>query len=97
MLNVVSVWVCCCASISLSHQISPFFPGCRLLRQDPVECLFSFLCSSNNNIPRITKMLDALRLHYGSHVADIDGTYASDSVAATNTSLLHWQFASLQL
>lgn len=34
-------------------------------RQDPVECLFSFICSSNNNIARITLMLDKLRTTYG--------------------------------
>lgn len=34
-------------------------------RQDPTECLFSFICSSNNNIPRITLMLDRLRAAYG--------------------------------
>ncbi len=34
-------------------------------RQDPVECLFSFICSSNNNISRIKKMLDTLREQYG--------------------------------
>ena len=39
--------------------------GMRILRQDPVECLFSFLCSSCNNIARITQMLDSLRKEYG--------------------------------
>ncbi len=34
-------------------------------RQDPAECLFSFICSSNNNIARITLMLDRLRSTYG--------------------------------
>ena len=34
-------------------------------RQPPEECLFSFICSSNNNIPRIVKMLTALRTKYG--------------------------------
>ena len=37
-----------------------YFPGCRLLRQDPLECLFSFILSSNNHISRIQSMVDAL-------------------------------------
>ncbi|CEO94993.1 DNA-(apurinic or apyrimidinic site) lyase [Plasmodiophora brassicae] len=49
------------------------FSGIRLLRQDPVECLFSFICSSNNNIARITTMLDRLRDQYGDPVAIVDG------------------------
>jgi N-glycosylase/DNA lyase len=40
-------------------------PGMRILRQEPVECLFSFICSSNNNIGRIGGMLQALRRTYG--------------------------------
>ena len=43
-------------------------PGMRILRQPPVECLFSFICSSNNNISRITQMLDKLRQKYGKRI-----------------------------
>ncbi|KAH7889422.1 DNA glycosylase [Phlebopus sp. FC_14] len=39
------------------------FPGIRMLRQDPWENLVSFICSSNNNIARITKMIHALCKH----------------------------------
>src|SRR5690606_13917902 len=40
-------------------------PGLRLLRQDPLECLISFICSSNNPISRISGMLYRLRARYG--------------------------------
>ncbi|KIJ69005.1 hypothetical protein HYDPIDRAFT_80079 [Hydnomerulius pinastri MD-312] len=40
------------------------FAGIRMLRQDPWENLVSFICSSNNNIMRITKMVHALCKHY---------------------------------
>lgn len=46
-------------------KIAAVIPGCRILRQDPIECMFSFICSSNNNIPRITKMLTSFRKDYG--------------------------------
>ncbi|KAH9945908.1 DNA glycosylase [Epithele typhae] len=40
------------------------FEGIRMLRQDPFENLISFICSSNNNIARITKMVKSLCLAY---------------------------------
>ncbi|PVG04877.1 DNA glycosylase [Serendipita vermifera] len=36
------------------------FSGIRILRQDPWENVISFICSSNNNISRITKMVQSL-------------------------------------
>ncbi|GMH22320.1 hypothetical protein Nepgr_024163 [Nepenthes gracilis] len=38
--------------------LASHFGGARVLRQDPLECLMQFLCSSNNNIGRITRMVD---------------------------------------
>jgi N-glycosylase/DNA lyase len=40
------------------------FEGIRMLRQDPWENLISFICSSNNNITRITKMVKSLCTQY---------------------------------
>ncbi|EEB06080.1 N-glycosylase/DNA lyase [Schizosaccharomyces japonicus yFS275] len=39
--------------------------GVRILKQDPWENLISFICSSNNNIPRISQMLQKLCSSYG--------------------------------
>ncbi|KAK6939905.1 8-oxoguanine DNA glycosylase, N-terminal [Dillenia turbinata] len=39
-------------------ELAKYLGGARVLRQDPVECLIQFLCSSNNNIARITKLVD---------------------------------------
>lgn len=40
-------------------------PGVRVLRQDPPECFFSFLCASVAPIARISRMLRAVAETYG--------------------------------
>jgi N-glycosylase/DNA lyase len=52
-------------------RIAPCIPGVRIVDQDPWECLVSFICSSNNNIPRIAKMVGAIRREYGKPMVTI--------------------------
>ncbi len=54
-----------------THSIVQRIEGIRVLRQDPLECLISFICSSNNNISRISLMLSKLRERFGQHIADV--------------------------
>jgi N-glycosylase/DNA lyase len=51
--------------------VAEVVPGMRVLRQDPAECLFSFICSSNNNIGRIGGMLQNLRAMYGTPIPTV--------------------------
>ncbi|EMG47606.1 Ogg1 N-glycosylase/DNA lyase [Candida maltosa Xu316] len=57
-----------------NQQKSPFdlFTGIRILRQDPWECLISFICSSNNNVKRISKMCENLCIHFGEYINDFE-------------------------
>ncbi|KAI1808353.1 DNA glycosylase [Daldinia bambusicola] len=52
---------------------APKFTGIRILNQDPWEALIAFICSSNNNISRISQMVHKLCKYYGplvGHVGD---------------------------
>ncbi|GAB5037466.1 ankyrin repeat protein, partial [Nannochloropsis oceanica] len=62
------------------RSVADSLPGVRVVRQDPVECLFSFICSSNNNIARIGLMLTRLRQTYGEPLGD--GHYTFPSVSS---------------
>ncbi|KAF6841498.1 n-glycosylase dna lyase [Colletotrichum plurivorum] len=44
---------------------APGFGGVRMLSQDGWEALICFICSSNNNISRISQMVHKLCIHYG--------------------------------
>ena len=48
------------------------YPGLRLIRQEPHQCLFSFICASNTNIPMIRRMLWLLTRKFGNQVL-VDG------------------------
>ncbi|CAK7200561.1 8-oxoguanine glycosylase ogg1 [Sporothrix eucalyptigena] len=52
---------------------APQFSGIRILNQDAWEALVCFICSSNNNISRISQMAHKLCLHYGPLLGTIDG------------------------
>lgn len=54
-------------------QLAPFLRGARMLRQDPTECLFSFICSSNNHISRIHGMVERLCRAYGERLGEAGG------------------------
>jgi N-glycosylase/DNA lyase len=41
------------------------YPGLRLIRQDPYQCLFSFVCAANTNIPMIRRMLYNMARKFG--------------------------------
>lgn len=48
--------------------------GIRILRQEPFETLISFIISANNNIPRITKCIEALSRRFGEAIGVDDAT-----------------------
>jgi N-glycosylase/DNA lyase len=44
------------------------FPGLRLVRQDPWECLVSFICATCKSIPAIKRMVHSLSRSFGRQV-----------------------------
>lgn len=49
------------------------FHAIRMLDQEPVENLFSFICSQNNHISRISSLVEKLCSAYGPKICDFDG------------------------
>ena len=64
-------------------RASDFCPGIRILRQDPFECLISFIISQNNNIPRIKKITGALCENFGDKIICGDKIFYSFPNAGT--------------
>ena len=66
--------------------LSEYVRGARTLRQPPAECLISFVCSSNNNIARIKKMVESLCEKYGDQlVCDDDRSNSGGSNSSNNS------------
>ena len=42
------------------------YPGLRILRTEPWECLVAFICSANNNIARIHQLMERMANEFGS-------------------------------
>ncbi|CAF0752892.1 unnamed protein product [Adineta steineri] len=61
----------CKSDVRFQNGLIP--TGIRVLDQDPLENLISFICSSNNNVQRITKMVKQLCIEYGKEIGTING------------------------
>ena len=60
-----------CEEINVDEGINlalGLHPGMRILRQEPWECLISFICSANSNIPRITANVEDMSKHFGTRL-----------------------------
>ena len=62
----------------LTSAVKEYY-GLRILRQDPWECLISFLCSINCNIPSIKLKIENLCQRFGTRIDSglLDGEYYS--------------------
>ena len=45
------------------------FPGLRILRQDPWECMVAYVCSANNNVERISAIVEKIACEFGHPLA----------------------------
>ncbi|KAK7884881.1 hypothetical protein WMY93_028004 [Mugilogobius chulae] len=59
-------------------KLAETFSGVRMLRQDPIECLFTFICTSNNHISRIQGMVERLCHTLGNKLCQLDETSYHD-------------------
>jgi N-glycosylase/DNA lyase len=57
--------------------------GLRLVRQDPEECILSFVCSTANSVPRIAYSIGQFSRHFGTPLGEVAGQphYAFPSAA----------------
>lgn len=60
------------AHIHFREEATRFY-AIRVLDQEPVENLFSFICSQNNHISRISTLVEKLCSSYGPKICDFDG------------------------
>lgn len=54
-------------------NVTEKYQNIRQLDIDVVENLFSFICSQNNHITRISSLVNKLCIHYGEKICEVDG------------------------
>jgi N-glycosylase/DNA lyase len=62
--------------------------GLRLVRQEPEECILSFVCSTANSVPRIAYSIGEFSKRFGDPITEVEGqTYYAFPSAGTLASL----------
>ncbi|KAJ3302089.1 8-oxoguanine glycosylase ogg1 [Kappamyces sp. JEL0829] len=66
-VSLEDLWSAWCLDSNFKKR-SGGLEGLRVLRQPPIENIFSFICSANNNVSRISQMIDKMCRKYGSRL-----------------------------
>ena len=72
--NLSEIYSDLCTDKYLQKAIDQY-QGLHILRQEPWECLITFICSANNNIPRIRTIVERLCDTLGTEKVDESGSY----------------------
>lgn len=68
--DVASIYATLAESDPHLESLVDRFRGLRLVRQDPMETVLSFVCSAANSIPRIMGAIEQMAAHYGELVCE---------------------------
>ena len=83
--DVVAIYADICRDPKMATIIEEF-PGLRILRQDPWECTVAYLCSANNNVERISAIVEKIAGEFGRPLqlaGDVSATFpAPDQMLA---------------
>ena len=52
----------------IAKLVEKYHPGLRLLKQDPWECMVAYICSTNNNVNRISAIVEKLAKELGERI-----------------------------
>jgi 3-methyladenine DNA glycosylase/8-oxoguanine DNA glycosylase len=78
LLPLYQEWSASCERLAV---ISKCLPGVRIIDQsDPWECVVSFITSANNNIKRITQLIDTLTRLHGTYLCSVVSTQSGEHI-----------------
>ena len=67
--DIEAIYADLCARDPQMEKLVEYYRGMRLLRQDPWECLVSYICSATASIKQISKIVESLARAYGDSVS----------------------------
>ena len=62
-----------CEADPAAREAAIRWSGLRVVRQDPEECILSFVCSTANSVPRIAYSIGEFSRHFGDFIGEVRG------------------------
>lgn len=67
--DIAAIYACLSKRDGKIAELIARYPGLRILRQEPWECLIAYCCSAPNSVPQISRLVERLAKYYGEPIA----------------------------